>query len=150
MHWSSLADWLPGNRKWQWPLETPPARRNWADFVLPRSHWRSPTLVEVHQRPETGRCKNVDEYEAPWESLGYQQSAQDPGKHQNIQCSIVTIVYAEMSLLIFILFLPSHFSCNPVLHLAAKLLQCCQNIQIDLRCNCWTLQVELLGMDPSK
>ena len=71
-------------------------------------------------------------------------------KHQNIQCSIVTIVYAEMSLLIFILFLPSHFSCNPVLHLAAKLLQCCQNIQIDLRCNCWTLQVELLGMDPSK
>ena len=36
------------------------------------------------------------------------------------------------------------------MHLAAKLLQCCQNIQIDLRCNCWTLQVELRGMDPSK
>jgi hypothetical protein len=93
LHWSSLADWLPGNRKWQWPLETPPARRNWADFVLLRAHWRSPTLVEVHQRPETGRCKNVDEYEAPWDTNNQRRILEHKTSEYTVFYSICSDVF---------------------------------------------------------
>ena len=90
LHWS-LADWLPGNRKWQWPLETPPARRNWADFVLPTSHWRSPRLVEVHQRPQKHCNRALQKVWMNMKHLGIPTISAGSWntKHQNIQCSSV-------------------------------------------------------------